>query len=95
MAAVGEGVVVEVEAVLAWAAAPQQPEPALAAAEGRSRRVPWAARPSPRSLVQTAQGPELPAGVRRAAVAPQSAALSGPVARFSSVVAEAVVAEVE
>ena len=80
------------EAVVA--AGPQQPEPALAAAEVRSRRVPWAARPSPRSLVLTARGPGLPAGAHRAGVVPQSEALSGPAARFFSVVVVAEVAEV-
>ena len=83
------GVEAEAEVVL------QRPEQERAAA-GQSPGGPWGARPSPRSPALIAQGPALPAGAHRVAVAPRSAAPSGPVARFSSVAAAAgVVAEVE
>jgi len=73
----------------------RRPEQERAAA-GQSPGGPWGARPSPRSPALIAQGPALPAGAHRAAVAPRSGAPSGPVARFSSVaVAAGVVAEVE
>ena len=73
----------------------RRPEQERAAA-GQSPGGPWGARPLPRSPALIAQGPALPAGAHRAAVAPRSAAPSGPVARFSSVaVAAGVVAEVE
>ena len=85
----GAGPVWGAEAVVA--AVPRQLEPVPAGA-GQSRRVPWAARPSPRSPVLIAREPGLPVGARRAGVVPQSGAPSGPAARSFSAVAGAVVA---